>query len=209
MVYRWCVIWNSVLLVLFSNFFLIAFILPLDIISSLPLNLGILHFNCIANPCFEIHFHKRSSIITTSEVSVYFLVELLSSQILGIVPLHFSYLLEYYISIFNNISVLSWWSALSVEETRVPRENHSTATLWWSALSVEETTVLRENYSNCHKSYTNFITRDCIKYTSSWARIKLTTVNETITLLWSHHLLLWFFLHGAVIVWELDLQLPV
>jgi hypothetical protein len=38
-------------------------------------------------------------------------------------------LFEYYISIFNNISVLSWWSALSVEETRVPRENHSTSTL--------------------------------------------------------------------------------
>jgi hypothetical protein len=128
MAYRWCVVWNSVLLVLFSNLFLIAFILPLDIISNLPLNLDILHFNCIANPCFEIHFHKRSSIITTSEVSVYFLVELLSSQILGIVLLHFSYLFEYYISIFNNISVLSWWSALSVEETRVPRENHSTST---------------------------------------------------------------------------------
>jgi hypothetical protein len=39
------------------------------------------------------------------------------------------------------------WSALSVEETRVLRENHSTATLWWSALSVEETRVSRENYS--------------------------------------------------------------
>jgi len=24
----------------------------------------------------------------------------------------------------NNISVISWWSVLLVEETRVPRENH-------------------------------------------------------------------------------------
>jgi hypothetical protein len=25
---------------------------------------------------------------------------------------------------FNNISVISWWSALLMEETRVPGENH-------------------------------------------------------------------------------------
>ena len=25
---------------------------------------------------------------------------------------------------FNNISVISWWSVLLVEETRVPEENH-------------------------------------------------------------------------------------
>jgi hypothetical protein len=25
---------------------------------------------------------------------------------------------------FNNISVISWWSVLLVEETRVPGENH-------------------------------------------------------------------------------------
>ena len=148
---------------------MIAFILPLDMISSLPLNLGILHFNCIANPCFEIHFHKRSSIITTSEVSVLFsrtfkFTDLGNSSVtffLFVWILH-----KYFQQYFSSV----WWSALSVEETRVPRENHS----------------------NCHKSYTNFITRTCIKYTSSWARIKLTTVNETIALLWSHHLLLFF-----------------
>ena len=27
-------------------------------------------------------------------------------------------------STFNNISVISWWSVLLVEETGVPRENH-------------------------------------------------------------------------------------
>ena len=26
---------------------------------------------------------------------------------------------------FNNISVISWWSVLLVDETRVPRENHN------------------------------------------------------------------------------------
>ena len=30
-------------------------------------------------------------------------------------------------TIFNNISVRSWWSLLLVEETRVPRENHQPA----------------------------------------------------------------------------------
>ena len=29
---------------------------------------------------------------------------------------------------FNNISVISWQSALLVEETRVPEENHRSAT---------------------------------------------------------------------------------
>jgi hypothetical protein len=28
---------------------------------------------------------------------------------------------------FNNISVISWWSVLLVEETRVPGENHQPA----------------------------------------------------------------------------------
>ena len=29
---------------------------------------------------------------------------------------------------FNNISVISWWSVLLLEETRVPRENHRQVT---------------------------------------------------------------------------------
>ena len=29
---------------------------------------------------------------------------------------------------FNNISAISWWSALLMEETGVPRENHRPAT---------------------------------------------------------------------------------
>jgi hypothetical protein len=30
-------------------------------------------------------------------------------------------------AIFNNISVISWWSVLLVEETAVPEENHRPA----------------------------------------------------------------------------------
>jgi len=29
-----------------------------------------------------------------------------------------------FIAAFNNISVISWWSVLLVEETRVPGKNH-------------------------------------------------------------------------------------
>jgi len=36
---------------------------------------------------------------------------------------------------FNNISVISWWSVLFLEETRVPGENHRTATSHWQTLS--------------------------------------------------------------------------
>jgi hypothetical protein len=37
---------------------------------------------------------------------------------------------------FNNISVISWGSALLVEETRVPRENHLPAASHWQTLSL-------------------------------------------------------------------------
>jgi len=36
---------------------------------------------------------------------------------------------------FNNISVISWWSVLLVEETRVPRENKRHAASHWQTLS--------------------------------------------------------------------------
>ena len=38
-------------------------------------------------------------------------------------------------SIFNNISVISWWSVLLVEETGVPGENHWPAVCHWQTLS--------------------------------------------------------------------------
>jgi len=38
-------------------------------------------------------------------------------------------------AIFNNISVISWWSVLLMEETRVPRENHQCVASHWQTLS--------------------------------------------------------------------------
>jgi hypothetical protein len=35
----------------------------------------------------------------------------------------------------NNISVISWWSVLLVEETGVPRENYRPAASQWQTLS--------------------------------------------------------------------------
>jgi hypothetical protein len=41
---------------------------------------------------------------------------------------------------FNNISVMSWWSVLLVEETGGLGENHNISVMsWWSVLLVEET----------------------------------------------------------------------
>jgi len=36
---------------------------------------------------------------------------------------------------FNNISVISWWSVLLVEETWVPGENHRPSASHWQTLS--------------------------------------------------------------------------
>ena len=36
---------------------------------------------------------------------------------------------------FNNISVISWWSILLVEETGVPGENHRPLASYWQTLS--------------------------------------------------------------------------
>ena len=36
---------------------------------------------------------------------------------------------------FNNISVISWWQLLLVEETRVPGENHRPAASQWQIWS--------------------------------------------------------------------------
>jgi len=36
---------------------------------------------------------------------------------------------------FNNISAISWWSVLLVEETKVPRENHWPVASHWQTLS--------------------------------------------------------------------------
>ena len=51
---------------------------------------------------------------------------------------------------FNNISVISWWSVLLVEETRVPGENHRHVASHWLTLShnVASSTPLHERGSN-------------------------------------------------------------
>jgi hypothetical protein len=36
---------------------------------------------------------------------------------------------------FNNISVISWWSVLLVEETGVPGDNHRPVASHWQTLS--------------------------------------------------------------------------
>jgi hypothetical protein len=36
---------------------------------------------------------------------------------------------------FNNISVISWWSVLLVEETRIPWEHHRSVAIHWHPLS--------------------------------------------------------------------------
>ena len=38
-------------------------------------------------------------------------------------------------AIFNNISVISWWSVLLVEETGIPGENHRPVASHWLTLS--------------------------------------------------------------------------
>ena len=50
----------------------------------------------------------------------------------------------------NNISVISWWSVLLVEETRVPRENHRPAASRWQTLSYNVVSIipLHEQDSN-------------------------------------------------------------
>jgi hypothetical protein len=57
---------------------------------------------------------------------------------------------------FNNISVISWWSILLVEETRVPGENHRPAASrcvdeWKMA---KQTDVPHVTYKFCHTEHT-------------------------------------------------------
>jgi len=54
---------------------------------------------------------------------------------------------------FNNISVISWWSVLLVEETGVPRENHRPVTSDWQTWShnVISSTPRHERDSNSQR----------------------------------------------------------
>ena len=55
---------------------------------------------------------------------------------------------------FNNVSIISWWSVLLVEETGIPKENHSPVGSHWQT----------------------FIAKCCMEYTSPWVGMELTTL---------------------------------
>jgi hypothetical protein len=77
---------------------------------------------------------------------------------------------------FNNISVISWWSVLLVEETGVPRENHRPVTSYWQTLShnVVSSTPRHERGSN---STLVVIGTDCIgSWKSNYHAITIMTV---------------------------------
>jgi hypothetical protein len=55
---------------------------------------------------------------------------------------------------FNNIPVISWWSVLLMEETRVPRENHQPAASHLQTLShnvVSSTPHHEQSLNSQHK----------------------------------------------------------
>jgi len=56
-------------------------------------------------------------------------------------------------AIFNNISVISWWSVVLMKETGVTRENHRPAASHGQALSHNVVSSTPH-----HKSLTNFMT---------------------------------------------------
>ena len=70
---------------------------------------------------------------------------------------------------FNNISVISWWSVLLVEETRVPGENHRSVASHWQTLShvVLSTPCLSEarthNISGVYNNKRALYTSTCIQ----------------------------------------------
>jgi hypothetical protein len=77
---------------------------------------------------------------------------------------------------FNNISVISWWSVLLVEETGVRRENHRPVTSYWQTLShnVVSSTPRHERGSN---STLVVIGTDCIgSWKSNYHAITIMTV---------------------------------
>ena len=53
---------------------------------------------------------------------------------------------------FNNISVISWWSVLLVEETEVPGENHWPVASNWQTLSHKTLVVTGTDCTGSRKS---------------------------------------------------------
>jgi hypothetical protein len=59
---------------------------------------------------------------------------------------------------FNNISVISWWSVLLVEESGVPGENHQPAASQWQTLS-HNVVAKCQSFDFCCKAYNYYIQR--------------------------------------------------
>ena len=65
---------------------------------------------------------------------LYFTLEQLSINISWILSIYLVCLMMFNAT-FNNITVISWWSVLLVEETGVPVENHRPVVSHWQTLS--------------------------------------------------------------------------
>ena len=61
-------------------------------------------------------------------------------------------------ALFNNITVILWWSVLFVEDTGGPGENHRPVASYWQTLShnVASSTPRHERGSNSYKHYIKF-----------------------------------------------------
>ena len=82
---------------------------------------------------FSLKVQKIFKILHVPFLNLYFIVEayigpFYSCQTIGVRAMVYN-------ATFNNISVISWWSVLLVEETEVPRENHWPAASHWQFLS--------------------------------------------------------------------------
>jgi hypothetical protein len=63
---------------------------------------------------------------------------------------------------FNNISIISWWSVLLVEETRVPGENHRPAASHWQTLSHNVASITPSHERDSNSQHLVVICTDCI-----------------------------------------------
>ena len=82
--------------------------------------------NCPACPCAKMALGGSTSLMMHRHDKNNYFMSLWSIYIKRVRFMVFN-------ATFNNISVISWWSALLVEETRVPGENH-----WFIQLRIPE-----------------------------------------------------------------------
>ena len=74
----------------------------------------------------KLHGQKYASVILKFYCLLICVSKIRHGRFLAIVQYTFTCIIQYmvFIATFNNISVISWWSVLFEEETRVPGENH-------------------------------------------------------------------------------------